>query len=74
MKIGRTAACGLLIAISTVPAACTEYGGLVPELRPLVECLPPEEHDPECAKYRPPEPSESPDPYAKRNRMTSRRP
>lgn len=70
MKFQRVVLCVLAILILGTATACTEYGGIQPELRPAIECVLDGNEKPECAKYRPPEPSEPPDPYANRDRLT----
>lgn len=62
MKFQRVVLCVLVISTLGTATACTEYGGVHPDVRPLVDCLPPDDDDLECRKYRPPEPFEPPDP------------
>ena len=71
MKLQRILLCVLAIPTVGISTACTEYYDVHPDLRPLVDCLPPHHEDLECQRYRPPQPVETPDPYAGRNRLPS---
>jgi hypothetical protein len=74
MQTQRVTLCVLAISTLATATACTEYGGIQPELRPGVECALDAHEDPECEKYRPPQPSQAPDPHGNRTRLTSRGP